>query len=202
MNVDVFLTAFVSYFVIIDPIGVAFVFSALTRGRGEKYRQAMAQRSVLLSTGIVFLFGFLGADLLERLGISIESFRIAGGLLLFYTAFTMVTTGKDKMRDQDGADPDDISVFPLSIPMIAGPGCLTLTILLFSKARGVEGAHVALIFAFVAVCALTFAGFIASEKMTRLVGKTGDDVLRRLFGVLLAALSIQFIMDGVKGFGF
>jgi len=194
MSTDVFLTALTSYFVIIDPIGVSLIFNGLAGDTDDSQRRTTAIKSIVISFAIIFLFGFYGKDILVRLGISIEAFRISGGLLLFYTAFNMVTRDKLlKLPDRTG---QDISVYPMSVPLVAGPGCLTLTILLFSDVQQKE--YVSLVFAIVAVLMLTLAGFILSGKIKRLIGNTGDDIIRRLLGVLLAALSIQFIADGIR----
>ncbi len=124
MNLDIFLYALTSYFVIIDPIGTAVVFYGLTSGADQSYRYRMAIRAVVISTIIVLCFGFFGEHILTNLGISIASLRVAGGLLLFYTAFGMITR---QQVDTERTDLQvDISVYPLSIPLIAGPGCLTL----------------------------------------------------------------------------
>ena len=194
MSTDVFLTALTSYFVIIDPIGVSLIFNGLARDTDDKQRRTTAVKSIVISFAIIFLFGFYGKDILVRLGISIEAFRISGGLLLFYTAFNMVTRDKLlKLPDRTG---QDISVYPMSVPLVAGPGCLTLTILLFSDVQKQD--YLSLTLAIVAVLMLTLAGFILSGKIKRLIGNTGDDIIRRLLGVLLAALSIQFIADGIR----
>ncbi len=193
---DVFLHALTSYFVIIDPIGAALIFHGLSEGRGGAYELRMALRAVLISMAIVLLFGFFGEALLTRLGISIEALRVAGGLLLFYTAFHMITqpaSGSVKAAVYDL----DISVYPMSIPLIAGPGCLTLTILLFSGPEG-QAHRWPLLAAVVLIYALTFVLLLASRSIKALVGKTGDDILRRLLGVLLAALAIQFVADGIR----
>ena len=194
MSTEVFLTALTSYFVIIDPIGVSLIFNGLARDTDDSYRRKTAVKSVIISFAIIFLFGFFGKDILVRLGISIEAFRISGGLLLFYTAFNMVTRDKlIKLPDRTG---QDVSVYPMSVPLVAGPGCLTLTILLFSDVQKQD--YVSLILAIVVVLMLTLFGFILSGNIKRLIGGTGDDIIRRLLGVLLAALSIQFIADGIR----
>jgi len=188
---EIYLHALTSYFVIIDPIGTAVIFHGLTGGAERAYVRRMALRSVLISTVIVLLFGFFGESLLTSLGISIASLRVAGGFLLFYTAFNMITRqGRKERRSQLQTD---ISVYPLSIPLIAGPGCLTLTILLFSK-----GGTLALAAAVLTIYLLTLAAFLGSGKIHRLIGETGDDILRRLLGVVLAALAVQFIADGIR----
>jgi len=194
MILEVFLTALTSYFVIIDPIGVSLIFNGFVKDTGDGYRRKTAVKSIIISFAIIFLFGFYGKDILIRLGISIEAFRISGGLLLFYTAFNMVTGDKSlKFPDRSG---QDISVYPMSVPLVAGPGCLTLTILLFSKVQKTE--YISLILAIVAVLMLTLFGLLLSGNIKKLIGATGDDIIRRLLGVLLAALSIQFVADGIR----
>jgi len=189
-----YLLALTSYFVIIDPIGTAVIFHGLAGDDDRHYIMTMAFRSVIISSLIVILFGFFGEALLAELGISIEALRVAGGLLLFYTAFNMIT----QKRQEHEKNPlkTDISVYPLSIPLIAGPGCLTLTILLFSKAS--SSGLVPLIFAVLTIYLFTLACLIGSGLISKIIGQTGDDILRRLLGVILAALAIQFIADGVK----
>lgn len=192
MFLDSYLHALTSYFVIIDPIGTAVIFHGLTGDAERAYVRRMAVRSVVISTVIVLLFGFCGEALLTSLGISIASLRVAGGMLLFYTAFNMITRGgRETQRNQLQVD---ISVYPLSIPLIAGPGCLTLTILLFSQG----GSTAPLMFAVGTIYLLTLAAFLGSARIHTLIGETGDDILRRLLGVILAALAVQFIADGIR----
>ena len=135
---DIFLHALTSYFVVIDPIGCALVFHGLTADCDRAYVRSMALRSVTISIGIVLAFAFFGEALLVKLGISIEALRVAGGLLLFITAFNMVTKGETGKKWESGPEVD-ISVFPMSIPLLAGPGCLTVTVLLFSQTSGFGG---------------------------------------------------------------
>jgi len=194
MQVDVFLHALTSYFVIIDPIGTAVIFHSLTKDQEAAYGRRMAFRSVSISVVIVLLFGLSGEMLLTRLGISIAALRVAGGCLLFYTAFHMITSQTEVQPR--GRLQVDISVYPLSIPLIAGPGCLTLTILLFSNSA--PGAGSALVLAVLVSYLLTLAIFRFAPQIHRLIGNTGDDILKRLLGVILAALAVQFIADGVR----
>jgi len=195
MDFDILLHALTSYFVIIDPIGTAIVFHTLTDGQDRSYSRRMAIRAALISTVIVLLFGFLGEQVLTGLGISIASLRVAGGLLLFYTAFGMITS---KQIQKQCADLQvDISVYPLSIPLIAGPGCLTLTILLFAD-RSSAGHTPALILAVLLSYIMVLFSMLLSCHIRRLIGRTGDDILRRLLGVILAALAIQFVADGIR----
>ena len=196
MALESYLHALTSYFVIVDPIGTALIFHGLVSTGEKAYATRMATRSVIISVIIVLLFGFFGEPLLTSLGISIEALRVAGGLLLFYTAFHMITRGRTP-AERRPKTLIDISVFPLSIPLIAGPGCLTLTILLFSGSSG-PAETFSLVLAVLTIFALTLPALLLSSKIKKLIGETGDDILRRLLGVILAALAIQFIADGVR----
>lgn len=196
MHLESYLHALTSYFVIVDPIGTALIFHGLVSAADRAYAVRMALRSVTISIIIVLLFGFFGEPLLTSLGITIEALRVAGGLLLFYTAFHMITKGRTP-SERRPKNFIDISVFPLSIPLIAGPGCLTLTILLFSGSSG--GAETfSLVLAILSIFSLTLCALLLASGIKQLIGETGDDILRRLLGVILAALAIQFIADGVR----
>ncbi|THB71302.1 MAG: MarC family protein [Desulfobulbaceae bacterium] len=196
---DIFFQALVSYLVIVDPIGVSLIFNGLTSGYNESERRNIACRAVTISTLLVGLFGFGGSWLLAQLGIALESFRIAGGLLLFYTAFSMVVGTGQQERD-DSATDKDISVYPLSIPLLAGPGCLTLTVLLFSGNHSFVSHYLPLYGAIITVYGCSLVGLFYARKVTKFMGETGNSIMKRLLGVLLAAMSIQFIADGIRGF--
>lgn len=196
MFTDIFLHALTSYFVVIDPIGTALIFHGLTTGCDRAYARRMALRSTLISAAIVLVFAFFGESLLNKLGISIAALRVSGGLLLFITAFNMVTKGETGRRWQSGPE-IDISVFPMSIPLLSGPGCLTVTILLFSQTPTLAG-NLSLVASVVVIYALTYAALSSAKRVKQVIGRTGDDILRRLLGVILAALSIQFITDGLR----
>lgn len=193
-----FLNTLLAYFVIVDPIGASLIFNGLTDGKSDAYCRKMAIRSVLVSISLVLCFGFWGTDLLEILGIQMESFKIAGGLLIFYAAFGMITKPDEAMNSQQINEQDDISVFPLSIPLIAGPGCLTLTVLQFSTTSESHASIIPLIIAIVIIYFVTLLCFLFSKKLVKLVGQTLNNVFKRLLGVLIASLAIQFIADGVK----
>ncbi len=197
-QMDAVLNAFLAYFVIVDPIGVTLIFNALTNGKSESYRRKMAVRSVCLSTVLILCFGFWGRALLEVLGIQMESFKIAGGLLIFYAAFGLITKSDSVDQEQTVTEQDDISVFPLSIPMIAGPGSLTLTILLFSQAAESNNSFTPLVIAVILIYVFTLVCFLMSKVIARVMGETINNILKRLLGVLLASLAIQFIADGIK----
>jgi multiple antibiotic resistance protein len=198
MDTQVFLTALASYFVTVDPVGVGLMFHGLVGERDARYRRDLAVRAVLISVSVVLLFGFLGDGLLHRLGITMGAFRIAGGLLLLYTAFGMVTKCNPLLGSSAGAGPEDIAVFPLSFPLISGPGCLTLTILLFSKSRHAPEQLVSLILAVALIYGLLYLCLELSPLLHRMVGRTTNEVFKRLLGVVLAALAVQFIGDGVR----
>jgi len=193
MDTGVFLHGLTSYFVIIDPIGAALIFHALMAGEESRVRKRMAVKTCLISLVIVLVFAFAGEAFLRRLGISIEALRVSGGILLFVTAFGLITR---EIEYGNAGKSIDISVFPMSIPLIAGPGCLTLTILLFSN-RETPGATTGLLLAVLLSYAITFLALLFSDRVKVVVGRTGDDILRRLLGVILAALAVQFISDGI-----
>lgn len=195
---DTVLNAALAYFVIVDPIGVSIIFNALTDGKDRAYCRKMAIRSVCLSVALVLAFGFWGSSLLQSLGIQMASFRIAGGLLIFYAAFGMITKPDTPGDNSPLGEQQDISVYPLSIPMIAGPGCLTLTVLLFSQAAENQASYVPLVMAIIAIYLITLLSFLFAKILARIIGKTINNVLKRLLGVLLASLAIQFIADGVR----
>ncbi len=199
INIDIFLNALLAYFVIVDPLGVALLFHALTGDHNPSAYRNTAARAAVLSLLVILGFGFFGATILGRLGITMEAFRIAGGLLLFFTAFSMVTRPDVSLKSSDLDPSDDIAVFPLSIPMIAGPGCLTLTIMLFSKASREESGLLSVSLAIVVILLLTLVTLLLSRRIAAVIGKTANAVITRLLGVLLAALSVQFVADGVMG---
>lgn len=199
IDIDIFLNALLAYFVIVDPLGVALLFHALTGNHDPSAYRNTAARAAVLSLLVILGFGFFGATILGHLGITMEAFRIAGGLLLFFTAFSMVTR-PDVSPKCAGLDPtNDIAVFPLSIPMIAGPGSLTLTIMLFSKVSQKENGLLSVSLAIVIILLLTLVTLLLSRRIAAVVGKTTNAVITRLLGVLLAALSVQFVADGIIG---
>lgn len=200
---DYLLEAFVTLFVTVDPLGLAPLFLGLTGGMGAADRRHVALRATGIATFVLILFALVGGKLLALLGISLPAFRIAGGLLLFYTAFQMVFSQKEP-RDKSDADRAvtldhirDIAAFPLAIPLLAGPGAISATILAASKAPSLAayGAFVGLI---VAVMGLGLLVFLAADPIDRRIGETGRVVIGRLLGLLLAALAVQFVADGIK----
>jgi multiple antibiotic resistance protein len=201
MDLAPYVTAFVTLFVIVDPVGLAPLFVALTQGMTPEHRRAVAIRATLIGAGLLTLFGLLGEALLNVVGISMPAFRIAGGILLFLTALDMLFERRKKRREDQASHADDPSVFPLATPLIAGPGALATMILLTGQAPGDWGWIAAIHGVMAAVMALTFLFFLAAGLIERALGPTGINVVTRLLGMLLAALSVQFVLDGLRALG-
>lgn len=200
---DFVITSFVTMFVVIDPLGIAPLFLALTQGMAAKARRAIALRACAISLGILLVFALTGEAVLDFIGISMPAFRVAGGILLFLTALDMLFERRTKRReDQAETQPHhDPSVFPLAIPLIAGPGSIASIILLQGAQPGYEG--MAIVFAVtLAVMAMVLVLCLASGLLERALGRVGITVITRLLGMLLAALSVQFVLEGLRDFGF
>jgi multiple antibiotic resistance protein len=198
-----YVTAFVTLVVIIDPVGLAPLFVALTQGQDAARRRSIALRACLTAAILLTVFGLLGDAVLGFVGISMPAFRIAGGILLFLTALDMLFERRTKRREgQTHPHEEDPSVFPLAIPLIAGPGAIATMILL----AGQEGSDWSWIVAvhgvMLGVLMLTFLMFLTAGPLERLLGPVGINVVTRLLGMLLAALSVQFVLDGLADFGF
>ena len=198
-----FLSAFVTLFVIIDPPGCAPIFASLTRELGPPQRRGMALRSVLIAACILVFFGLLGEDLLEVLGIGLPAFRIAGGIMLFMIALEMVferrTARRENRAKEIDATPEieDIAVFPMGIPMIAGPGSIASVMLIVGRSEGLQ--QTLIVFAaLAAVLAITLLALLAAGPLMRLLGHKMEAMLTRLLGVILAALAAQFVIDGIN----
>lgn len=194
------ITAFVTLFVVIDPIGLTPVFVALTKGADARHRRAVALRACLISIGILTLFGVFGESLLGIIGISMPAFRISGGILLFITALDMLFERRSQRRQGQSTPNDDPSVFPLATPLIAGPGSMATMILLTGQSSewaDILSVHLVMI----AVVGCVFLLFLTAGMFERALGDTGIVVVTRLLGMLLAALSVQFVLDGLQSFG-
>ena len=196
------ITAFTTLFIIIDPPGLAPLFLAMTQGRTAKQRRAIGLRACIISFVLMLVFLFAGEAVLGFVGISMPAFRIAGGILLFLTALEMLFQRRQARREenaQEGAadHEDDPSVFPLALPLIVGPGAITTIILLAGQAEGAAD-FVAIVGVLTAVLLMVFLSFLASGLIERALGKTGINIVTRVLGMLLAALAIQFILDGVR----
>ncbi|MDQ2065601.1 MarC family protein [Xinfangfangia sp. CPCC 101601] len=196
------ITAFATLFVVIDPPGLVPMFIALTRGMSAERRRAMAQRACLIATALLTLFGLFGESILGFIGISMPAFRIAGGILLFLTALDMLFERRTQRREGQQADPDhDPSVFPLATPLIAGPGAIATMILLVGQSGPGWIGTTWVVGLLLVMMATTFAFLLLSNWFERMLGRTGVIVITRLLGMLLAALSVQFVIDGVKQTG-
>ena len=201
MDVAATITAFVTLFVIIDPVGLAPMFIGLTIGMSAERRRTIAITAVTIAAVLLTLFGLAGENILRAIGISLSAFRIAGGILLFLTALDMLFERRTERREGQSADDDhDPSVFPLATPLLAGPGALASMILLVGENPGI--AHVLVIhLVMFAVLGLALVLLLLAGTLSRALGRTGTIVITRLFGMLLAALSVQFIIDGLQGSG-
>ncbi|MEJ0061106.1 MAG: MarC family protein [Terricaulis sp.] len=206
---SLFLASFVTFFVVIDPPGVAPMFATMTERMSAEWRRKMAWKSVAVATAVLLGFAFGGAWLLERLGVTLDAFRIAGGILLFLIAVDMLFEKRTERREEraeavaaeQASHPghyDDISVFPLAIPLISGPGAIASVMLYFTqhedplaRAMVLAGAGANL--------ALCLTAFLLAGPLTRIMGPTVAAMLTRIFGILLAALAAQFVVDGIKG---
>jgi len=199
--IEVAISAFVTMFVIVDPIGLAPLFVALTRGRSQAERRRIGLRASLIALGLLTLFGLAGESLLAVIGIGMPAFRISGGLLLFMIAAEMLFERRSQRREQTVEDRPDPSVFPLATPLIAGPAALTSMILLTGQQSGNLAGIVVVHLVVAGVVASAFALFLMGGVIERILGSTGTAVIHRLLGILLAALSVQFIIDGLHDLG-
>ncbi len=194
---------FVTLLVTIDPLGTAVMFLGLTAHAAHAHRNRMAWRGVMLATAIILAFAIGGQFLLEMMGISIAAFRIAGGLLLFLLATDMVLVLQSGIRSTTGpeqveaAHSHDVTVFPLAIPLLAGPGALTSIMLLMGGAES-WGSRASVLASLIVVMALALITLLAAAQVGRLMGVTGANVVTRVLGIVLAALATQFVIDGVR----
>ena len=201
--IDLFISAFVTLFVVIDPPGCAPIYASLTTGASAAQRRAMAIRAVLIASFILIFFAMFGEALLSFLHIDLDSFRIAGGIMLFMIAIDMVFEKRTERREQRAekvkATPevDDVSVFPMAMPMLAGPGSIASIMLLVSQNTGIDRAAT-ISAALIVVLLMTLAAMIGAGPIMRVMGAKAEAVITRLLGVLLAALAAQFVIDGIK----
>jgi multiple antibiotic resistance protein len=200
---DNLLSAFVTLLVVVDPIGLLPAYLAVTEGLSAATRRQVAWRASVTAAAILAGVAVGGDWLLAELGISLTAFRIAGGLLLFSIAFEMVFGVRIERQSKAAEQAIEehvrhIATFPLAIPLMAGPGAITATLLLAGRAGHHAGALAALIGVICAVCAICFAAFLAAGRISKLIGITGNVVVSRLLGVLLAALAVQYVIDGIR----
>lgn len=200
---ELFLSAFIALFVVIDPPGCAPIYAGLTAGASHLQARAMALRACFIATIILLVFAVFGEDLLGALHIELDSFRIAGGIMLFLIALDMVFEKRTQRREERAekvkATPEieDVSVFPMAMPMIAGPGSIATVMLLTARAKGTQETLVVL-GALGAVMVLTLLALVAAGPLMKLLGSRVEAVITRLLGVLLAALAAQYVIDGLR----
>ena len=200
--IELFISTFITLFVVIDPVGCAPIFAGLTAGTPASHQRSMALRSSFVATLIMLAFALIGESLLDTIGVSMPAFRIAGGIMLFLIALEMVFEKRTQRRENraeeaKGKEHEDISVFPMGIPMIAGPGAMASVMLLMARVDGFAS-HAIVVAALLAVMALTLFALLVAAPLIRLVGAKIEAAITRLLGVILAALAVQFIIDGVK----
>jgi multiple antibiotic resistance protein len=203
MTLDFLVSALVTLFVVVDPLGLVPAFLALTQGMKARARRQVAMRAALIASAILIGFALVGDWLLARLGISLPAFRIAGGLLLFYVAFQMVLEQRVEEETSTAAHAlearvRNIAAFPLAIPLMAGPGAITATMLLAGQTRMEPLLLVLLLLVIAAIAAICLAVFLLATRIHKLFGATVNSVLSRLLGVVLAALAVQYVIDGVR----
>lgn len=199
---EIFVSAFIALFVIIDPVGIAPVFASLTQGTPASHQRKMAFKGVFIGTLILVFFAFAGEPFLGALGISIDALRVAGGLMLFIIALEMVFE-KRAERKREAAEKmdeffEDVSVFPVALPLLAGPGAITAIMLAVAGAGSDTIAQLAVTAALLVVMLISLIVFLAAGPVMKLLGPTVNAVLTRLLGVILAALATQFVLDGLN----
>jgi multiple antibiotic resistance protein len=201
--IELYISSLITFFVVIDPPGCAPIYAGLTAGASPAHSRAMAIRAVMVASGILLVFALFGEVLLHGLGISLASFRIAGGIMLFLIALEMVFEKRTERREDRAAkvasDPEveDVSIFPMAMPMIAGPGSIASVMLLMGRNEGIERSAVVL-GALVTILLLTLIALLSAGPIMRVLGAKIEAVITRLLGVLLAALAVQFVIDGIR----
>ena len=199
---ELFISAFATLFVVIDPPGCAPIYAGLTANATQHEARTMAVRACLIAGAILVVFALFGEDLLGALHIELDSFRIAGGIMLFLIALEMVFEKRTERREDRAAkvaaEPhEDVSIFPMAMPMIAGPGSIASVMLLMGRNEGIERSLVVL-GALATILLLTLVSLLAAGPIMRVLGAKIEAVITRLLGVLLAALAVQFVIDGIK----
>lgn len=202
--IELFLSAFVTLFVVIDPPGCAPIYAGLTQHASSKQRRDMAIRACMIAGLILIGFALFGQQLLAALHIELDAFRIAGGIMLFMIAIDMVFEKRTQRREEraekvleNPVEAEDVSIFPMAMPMLAGPGAIASVMLLESTAVGLTGTLVVMA-ALGAVLLLTLMALLAASPLMRIFGARVEAVITRLLGVLLAALAAQYVIDGAR----
>lgn len=203
MLTEIFISAFITLFVVIDPPGCAPIYAGLTKQATSAQARLMALRAVAIAGMILLIFAFFGEALLGALHIQLDSFRIAGGFMLFWIAFEMVFEKRTQRREERAdevmaREVEDVSVFPMAMPMLAGPGAIAAVMLLMNEAE--DWLERGAVFAALGVVLLiTTVALVAAGPLIRILGDKVEAVITRLLGVLLAALAAQYVIDGLRG---
>ncbi len=201
---EIVITAFISMFVVIDPIGNVPIFMALTQNTPSKYQRIMAMKGTFIAFLVLTFFAWFGATFLDFLGIDLASFRIAGGVMLGFIGFEMIFERRNNRKSQTAeqlhntTSPDDISVCPLAMPLLAGPGAIASIMLLMSAQSGDVQAQIVVNLALGGVMLVCMVLYMLGALIERKLGKTITAVITRLLGIILTALSVQFITDGLR----
>ncbi|MCH8862086.1 MAG: MarC family protein [Proteobacteria bacterium] len=208
---EIAIPVFVTLFVVIDPIAIAPIFAALTADTEAAHRRSMALKGCLIGAMVLFFFALLGKSFLGALGISMAAFRAAGGVMLFLIAMDMVFEKRTERREKraehmveehearPGEEHEDISVFPIAVPMLAGPGAIATVMLLMSDHQGDATAQGVVLATLAVVLLITLILLLAASRILDAVGQSVANVLTRVLGMILAALATQYIFDGIRG---
>ncbi|GIL39644.1 MarC family protein [Roseiterribacter gracilis] len=201
---DLALNSFITLFVIIDPVGLIPIYQGLAQKAGWRLRGHLALRGVGIGGGVLLLFAVAGDPLLHALGVSLPAFRAAGGAMLFLIGLEMMFQRRTQRRSRSAdaveeTHPEDVSIFPLAMPLIAGPGAITSVMLMMGRAQHDWRAQAVVIGTLIAVLAITYATFAASNRLSKLVGPTLSEVLTRLLGIILAAVGVEYLVGGLYG---
>ena len=201
MGIGLLVSTLVSLFVVVDPVGTSAVFATLTQGMSEAEQRRIALRAVIIAIVLLIIFSFIGRALLNYMHVSLSAFRVAGGFLLFVTAFRMIMGfhDPDQLNSEKSAyrDVSNIAIFPIAIPLLAGPGVMTAT-LMFTTEAGNIFEHGIVIFSIITIQIVALASLWGAGKLSRIFGPSGKGIIARVMGILLAAMAVQFVADGVK----
>lgn len=204
MTIEFATGALVTMLVIVEPVALVPIFLAVTQGFSADQRRSVAWRACLIAFAILAACAFIGDWLLGKLGITLPAFRIAGGLLVFWIAFEMVFGLRANRKNEVARDAIDkehivnVAAFPLAIPLLAGPGAITATLLLAGQAEGRPALMATLVGVLALVILISWACLQAAERVDRMLGTLGNVVVSRLLGIILAALAVQFVIDGIR----
>jgi len=189
-------------FFVVDPMGVVPIFVAMTQGDSEEKRRRMARRASLTAFAVLTVFAVAGTVIFRLLGVTLGAFKVAGGILLLLTSIEMLRAQQVRTRiipeeEQEGAEKDDVAIFPLAIPLLAGPGAIATVTALMGRA-GRTLFMVPVVFSIVVTCVASYAMLRAATPISRFLGVTGLNVMNRVIGLIIGALAVQFIFDGLK----